>query len=250
MTRVTGSNPQWNNKSLYHTVWVPSPRSSVIRHKIKEKNFFFPFPLLGSKTVCMCSLSRVWPFVASAYQAPLSMEFSRQEYCGGLPFPPPGDLSNPGIKPTSLLSPALAGKSFITELPGKPSGILLSCKKEWNRKKILSLTQSFVGRISGSIEQECPSWLREEIFLSSGSCPVRWCWEWREAVRGARMWGSRWKGGASWWDPSSNKGLLTFYLFHRAQPIPNPVFFLFLNSLRTPVQRIETTLDYTVISCF
>ena len=65
-----------------------------------------------------------------AHQAPLSTGFPRQEYWSGLPFPPPGDLSNPGIKPTSLLSPALAGKSFITELPGKPSGILLSCKKE------------------------------------------------------------------------------------------------------------------------
>ena len=38
-----------------------------------------------------------------AYQAPLSMEFPRQEYWSGLPFPPPGDLSNPGIKPSLLL---------------------------------------------------------------------------------------------------------------------------------------------------
>ena len=35
------SNPQWNNKSLYHTVWVLSPRSSVIRHIIKKKKIFF-----------------------------------------------------------------------------------------------------------------------------------------------------------------------------------------------------------------
>ena len=141
------SNPQWNNQSLPHTVWVPSTRSSVIRHKIKEEKniFFFPFPLLGSKTVC------VWPFVASAYQAPLSMEFSREEYWGGLPFPPPGDLSNAGIKPASPASPSLAGKFFITELPGKSGGILLSHKKEWNRKKILGLTQSLVGRIWGSV---------------------------------------------------------------------------------------------------
>ena len=40
------------------------------------------------------------------------MEFSRQEYWSGLPLPPPGDLPNPGIKPTSLMSPELAGRYF------------------------------------------------------------------------------------------------------------------------------------------
>ena len=49
-----------------------------------------------------------------AHQAPLSMGFSRPEYWSGLLFPPPGDLSNPGIKPTSLTSPALAGGFFTT----------------------------------------------------------------------------------------------------------------------------------------
>ena len=43
------------------------------------------------------------------HQAPLSMGFSRQEYWGGLPFPPPGHLPDPGIEPKSLSSPALAG---------------------------------------------------------------------------------------------------------------------------------------------
>ena len=45
-------------------------------------------------------------------QAPLSMGFFRQEYWSGLPFPPPGDLPNPGIEPTSA---ALAGKVFTKE---------------------------------------------------------------------------------------------------------------------------------------
>ncbi|ELR53618.1 hypothetical protein M91_05555, partial [Bos mutus] len=50
-----------------------------------------------------------------AHQAPLSMGFPRQEYwSGGLPFPSPGDLTDPGIEPTSLLSPALAGGFFTT----------------------------------------------------------------------------------------------------------------------------------------
>ena len=50
----------------------------------------------------------VTPWTA-AHQAPLSMGFSKQNYCSGLPFPFPGDLPNPGIEPTSLASPTLAG---------------------------------------------------------------------------------------------------------------------------------------------
>ena len=51
---------------------------------------------------------------ALAHRAPLSMGFSRKEYRSGLLFPSPGDLPDPGIKPTSLISPALAGRFFIT----------------------------------------------------------------------------------------------------------------------------------------
>ena len=46
--------------------------------------------------------------------APLSMEFSRQEYWSGMPFPSPGDLPDPGIESASLMSPALAGGFFTT----------------------------------------------------------------------------------------------------------------------------------------
>ena len=56
-----------------------------------------------------------------AQQAPLSMEFFRQEYRSGLPFPSLGDLPDPGIEPRS---PALAGGFFITGPLGKPKGIL------------------------------------------------------------------------------------------------------------------------------
>ena len=45
-------------------------------------------------------------------QAPLSVGFSKQEYWSGLPHPPPGDLPDPGIKPTSHISPVLAGRFF------------------------------------------------------------------------------------------------------------------------------------------
>ena len=53
-------------------------------------------------------------------QAPLSMGFSRQEDWNRLTFPSPGDLPDPGIEPTSLVSPALAGGFFTTEPAGKP----------------------------------------------------------------------------------------------------------------------------------
>ena len=58
-----------------------------------------------------------------APQAPLSMEFPRQAYWGGLPFPPPGDLSDQGIELSSPVSPALAGRFFATEPPGKPTDV-------------------------------------------------------------------------------------------------------------------------------
>ena len=54
-----------------------------------------------------------------ARQAPLSMEFSRQECWSSLPFPPAGDLPNPGMEPTSPESPSLAGGFFTAEPPRK-----------------------------------------------------------------------------------------------------------------------------------
>ena len=67
---------------------------------------------------CMQShFSRVWlcaTLWTVAHQAPLSMEFSGQEYWSGLPFPSPGDLRDPGIEPVSLTSPALADGFFTT----------------------------------------------------------------------------------------------------------------------------------------
>ena len=48
------------------------------------------------------------------------MGLSRQEFWSGLPFPPPGDLPEPGVVPISPASPALAGRLFTIEPPGKP----------------------------------------------------------------------------------------------------------------------------------
>ena len=63
-------------------------------------------------TYVLSHFSRVWLFVNQwtvAPQALLPVEFSRQEYWSGLPCPSPGDLPDPGVKPTSLTSPSLAG---------------------------------------------------------------------------------------------------------------------------------------------
>ena len=77
--------------------------------------------------VCVCMLTCVhrhargqscptfvMPWIV-ACQASLSMGFSRQEYWSGLPFPPPGNLPDPGIQPLSPTSPALAVRFFTTE---------------------------------------------------------------------------------------------------------------------------------------
>ena len=74
--------------------------------------------------LALCVFSRVWLFVTPwtvAHQAPMSMEFSQQEYWDRLPFPPIGDLPNPGIEPESPASPALAGRFFTNVPPGKPN---------------------------------------------------------------------------------------------------------------------------------
>ena len=87
--------------------------------------------------VCACTLScsscarlfsTLWTV---ACQAPLSVGFSRQGSWSGLPFPPPGDLSNPGMEPWSLMSPALAGGFFTT---GKTSTSV------GNQQRIISLS--------------------------------------------------------------------------------------------------------------
>ena len=71
--------------------------------------------------MCLYVLSHVQLFATPwtvIHQAPLSTEFSKQEYWGGLPVPSPGEKellsSGPGIEPTSLASPALAGGFFTT----------------------------------------------------------------------------------------------------------------------------------------
>ena len=75
------------------------------------KAVVFPVVMYGCECMCV-NFSHVRVFVTPwtiAHKAPLSMEFSKQEYWSELPFPSPEDLPNPGIKP---ISPALTGRFF------------------------------------------------------------------------------------------------------------------------------------------
>ena len=87
---------------------VMFPRFILIVASISKQLFFY---------YGVCSVTQLCPTLCNpmncvACQAPLSMGFLRQEHWSGLPFPPPGDLPNPGIKPTSPVSPAWQADSI------------------------------------------------------------------------------------------------------------------------------------------
>ena len=85
--------------------------------------------LLKRSSMCIQLLSRVSLLATwtGACQAPLPMEFSRQEYWSGMPFPSPGALPNLGTEPMSLVSPALVGRFFPASR--KPTHSLLRTDK-------------------------------------------------------------------------------------------------------------------------
>ena len=107
-----------------------SSLSSVIFSKISfsEGSPWSAMPQLQSSNAAASRSSRVQLSAATcpvARQVPLSMEFPRQEYSSGLPFPSPEDLGNPGIKSTS---PTLQADSLPLVPPGKPDPTAL-CKR-------------------------------------------------------------------------------------------------------------------------
>ena len=124
------------------------------------------------------------PWTAVAHQAPLSMEFPRQEFWGGLPSPTP-DLPDPGIKPRSLASPPLASEFFTSVPPGKSPNeeqCYLS-EKVWKDKttlkevfssvQSLSHVQLFVTPEPQHTRPPCPS---PTPRVHSNSRPLsRWC---------------------------------------------------------------------------
>ena len=95
---------------------------------LKSDEFPVDFSVLSFGNVCVCVCVHTHVCIHSVgslcnlmdHQAPLSMEFSRQQYLSGLPFSTPGDLPDPGIKPASLASPALVGRFFSTAPARKP----------------------------------------------------------------------------------------------------------------------------------
>ena len=103
-TPLPWPSPARSRPSLEQVNWVTVPHS-------KQRSSFLV------RSCVLSHFSRVQLFVTLwtvAYQAPRSMEFSRQEYWSGLPCPPPGDLFDPGIEPSSFISPTLAGGVFTT----------------------------------------------------------------------------------------------------------------------------------------
>ena len=129
--------------------------------------------------LCLVSSVRLFTILQTvAHQAPLSMEFSRQEYWSGLPCPPSGDLPNPGIElslprcrqilyclshqggprilkwvaipspgdlPDPGIEPALQVDSLPAELPGKPEAIILLFKNKTSFPQIYTLLISCNG---------------------------------------------------------------------------------------------------------
>ena len=111
-------------------------------------------------------------------QAPLSMGFPRQGYWGELPFPTAGGLTNPGIEPMSLVSPALAGGFFATAPPGKP-----------HRFSILLGIYPGVGSL-GHMVTLCL--IKVTLCLIQGSTRLFSNWLHRFYNPSNRVWGFRW----------------------------------------------------------
>ena len=90
-----------------------------------KKHYDLQFKCENYDAWYVCSVAQSCPTVCNlmncvTHQPPLSMEFSWQEYQSGLSFPPPRYLPDPGFEPMSPVSPAPAGRFFITVLPGDP----------------------------------------------------------------------------------------------------------------------------------
>ena len=84
----------------------------------------------------MCSVTQSCLTWTVAYQVLLVIEFPRQEYSRGLPFPTPGDLPEPEVEP---VSPVLAGRLLTTAPPGKPREVIGDVNFSFQRIQFLSL---------------------------------------------------------------------------------------------------------------
>jgi len=116
--QATSREPCCVNPSALHPTQTSSLPQSYGGRELLALGLIGPLPLFlqcvtWSWILSVCTLSCVrllaTPWTV-AHQAPLSMEFSRQEYWSRLPFPTAGNLPEPGNKATFLTSPALAGR--------------------------------------------------------------------------------------------------------------------------------------------
>ena len=122
----------------------------------------------------------------SSPQGPPSMGFSRQEYWSGLPFPPPGDLHDPGIEPTSLASLALAGRFLTTSATWEAKDVSRRCQASlcWDSCFICELRYPRSCVHAGSLPP------RPEPGLGRGRGSA-WVWQALGVRLGGRGWNTR-----------------------------------------------------------
>ena len=111
-----------------------------------------------------------------ALQASLSMGFSRQEYWGGLLFTSPEDFPNPGIEPTSLMSPALAEGFFTTVPPRKPQVWLFRFVFKKKKKKIYIYRERERDRMLWQENFWIWDFRKKKIHMISPGCNYRRGW--------------------------------------------------------------------------
>ena len=112
------------------------------------------------------SCPTLWdPMDCIAYQPPLSMELSRQEYQNGLSFPPPGNLPNPGIEPGS---PSLQADALPSEPPGNNSSAAQVMSNSLQPHELQHTRLSCSSPMPGACSNSCPSsrWCHPTILSS------------------------------------------------------------------------------------
>ena len=122
--------------------------------------------------------SRVRLFVTPgtvAYQAPLSMGFSRQENWSRLPFPSPGDLPDPGIEPQS---PTLQADALTSEPPGKPWMWELDYKESWAPKNCCFWTMVLEKTLESPLDCKEIQPVNPKRKLVLNTHWKDWCWSW------------------------------------------------------------------------
>ena len=118
---VSPKNSGCENKILVSDSWGAYQRNDFSEPKLLQlsmcRKCFILWLWISCCCCCCCLVAKLHPTLASprtvAYQAPLSMGFPRQEYWSGLPFPSPGNLPDPGIRP---VFPALVGRFVATSI--------------------------------------------------------------------------------------------------------------------------------------